>query len=45
MVKQPTNKHVNNLGHNNPPVNPESIDFINLKIYTIKIIKWIKIKI
>jgi len=34
-MKQPTEKHLNNLGHNNPPVKIESIDFVHLKIYSI----------
>ena len=44
-MKKPTNKLATNLGHNNPPVIIKSIDFINLKIYNIKIILWTKIKI
>jgi len=44
-MKQNIKKQIKNLGHNNPIVNPKSINFINLKIYTIKMIKWIKIKI
>ena len=44
-MKQLDQKHVKNLGHNNPLVNPKSIDFTNLSIYKVKIIKWIKIKI
>jgi len=44
-MKQRIKKQINNLGHNNPPVNPKNINFINLKIYNIKMIKWIKIKI
>jgi len=31
MVKQHTDKHLINLGHNNPPVNPKSIDFTKEK--------------
>ena len=44
-MKKPTDKLATNLGHNNPPEDIKSINFINLKVYTIKIIKWIKIKI
>ena len=32
MVKQHTGKHLINLGHNNSPVTPKSIDFTNLVI-------------
>jgi len=45
MDKQLDQKHINFLGHNNPPVNINSIDFINLKIYNIKLILWKKIKV
>jgi hypothetical protein len=45
MYKQPDQKYVNFLGHNNPPVNIKSIDFINLKIYDIELITWKKIKV
>ena len=38
-MKQPIEKHLNNLGHNNPPVTIKSIDLINLKIYNIEILK------
>jgi len=44
-MKKPTDKISTNLGHNNPTEDIKSIDFINLKIYTLKIIKWIKIKV
>jgi len=44
-MKKPTDKLSTNLGHNNPPKGIKSINFINLKIYNIKIILWTKIKI
>ena len=44
-MKKPTYKLSTNLGYNNPTEDIKSIDFINLKIYTLKIIKWIKIKV
>ena len=34
-MKKPTDKLVTNLGHTNPPVKIESIDFVNFKIYNI----------
>ena len=37
MVKQHTDKHLINLGHNNPPVNPKSIDFTNSAIEKLKL--------
>ena len=37
MVKQLTEKHLNNLGHNNPPVNPKSLEFNNLAIEKLKV--------
>ena len=37
MVKQPTNKDVNNLGHNNLPVNPKSLEFNNSAIEKLKV--------
>ncbi|WP_415302758.1 hypothetical protein ABXT48_05415 [Candidatus Pelagibacter sp. Uisw_101] len=45
MMKKPTDKLATNPGYNNPPVNPKSVDFINLKIYNVKIILWTKLKI
>jgi len=36
-MKQPTKKLMKNLGHNNPPVNPKSIDFTNSAIEKLKI--------
>jgi len=37
MVKQLTEKHLNNLGHNNPPVNPKSLEFNNSAIEKLKV--------
>ena len=37
MVKQHTDKLMINLGHNNPPVNPKSIDFTNSAIEKLKL--------
>ena len=36
-MKQPTDKHVINLGHNNPPVKIKSIDFTNSAIEKLKV--------
>jgi len=36
-MKQPTEKHLNFLGHNNPPVNIKSIDFTNSTIEKLKV--------
>jgi len=36
-MKQPTEKLMKNLGHNNPPVNPKSIDFTNSAIEKLKV--------
>ena len=36
-MKQPTEKHLNNLGHNNPPVTIKSIEFTNSAIEKLKI--------
>ena len=36
-MKQPTKKLMKNLGHNNPPVNPKSIDFTNSAIEKLKV--------
>ena len=33
------------MGQKNPPVNPKYLNFINLKIYDIKIILWTILKI
>jgi hypothetical protein len=41
LIRKPTI----NLGHNNPLLKIMSIDFINSKIYNIKIILCIKVKI
>jgi len=36
-MKQPTEKHLNNLGHNNPPVTIKSIEFTNSAIKKLNI--------
>jgi len=36
-MKQPTEKHLNNLGHNNPPVTIKSIEFTNSAIEKLNI--------
>jgi len=36
-MKQPTEKHLNNLGHNNPPATIKSIDFTNSAIEKLKV--------